>query len=121
MPPVSAVALAADPNVEVVVELIGGSEGPARALVEAALAAGKPVVTANKALLATHGAALAKLSEAKATPLAYEAAVAGGIPAIKALREGLAGNRISRVAGICCCAIWKHASGLINPSRCSIP
>lgn len=95
-----AVALAADANVEVVVELIGGSEGPARKLVEAALAAGKPVVTANKALLATHGAALAQLSEAKAAPLAYEAAVAGGIPAIKALREGLAGNRISRVAGI---------------------
>jgi homoserine dehydrogenase len=95
-----AVALAADPNVEVVVELIGGSEGPARKLVEAALNAGKPVVTANKALLATHGAALAQLSEAKASPLAYEAAVAGGIPAIKALREGLAGNRISRVAGI---------------------
>lgn len=95
-----AVALAADPEVEVVVELIGGSEGPARALVEAALHAGKPVVTANKALLATHGAALAVLSEARGTPLVYEAAVAGGIPAIKALREGLAGNRISRVAGI---------------------
>ncbi|UPY38593.1 homoserine dehydrogenase [Sediminicoccus sp. KRV36] len=95
-----AVALAADPEVEVVVELIGGSEGPARSLVEAALEAGKPVVTANKALLATHGAALAQLSEARGVPLAYEAAVAGGIPAIKALREGLAGNRISRVAGI---------------------
>lgn len=95
-----AVALAADPEVDVVVELMGGSEGSARALVEAALKAGKPVVTANKALLATHGAALAKLAEAKGVPLAYEAAVAGGIPAIKALREGLAGNRISRVAGI---------------------
>jgi len=95
-----AVALAADPSVDVVVELMGGSEGPARALVEAALKAGKPVVTANKALLATHGAALARLSEAHGVPLAYEAAVAGGIPAIKALREGLAGNRISRVAGI---------------------
>ncbi|WP_421995666.1 homoserine dehydrogenase [Roseococcus sp.] len=95
-----AVALAADPQVEIVVELMGGSEGPARQLVEAALAAGKPVVTANKALLATHGAALAKLAEAKGVALAYEAAVAGGIPAIKALREGLAGNRISRVAGI---------------------
>ncbi|WP_424812156.1 homoserine dehydrogenase [Roseococcus sp. YIM B11640] len=94
------VALAADPNVEIVVELMGGSEGPARALVEAALAAGKPVVTANKALLATHGAALARLSEKWGATLAYEAAVAGGIPAIKALREGLAGNRISRVAGI---------------------
>ncbi len=95
-----AVSLAADPSVDVVVELMGGCEGPARALVEAALNAGKPVVTANKALLATHGAALARLSEAHGVPLAYEAAVAGGIPAIKALREGLAGNRISRVAGI---------------------
>lgn len=95
-----AVALAADPEVEVVVELIGGAEGTARALVETALRAGKPVITANKALLATHGAALARLSETHATPLAYEAAVAGGIPAIKALREGLAGNRIHRVAGI---------------------
>ena len=95
-----AVALAADPDVDVIVELVGGSEGPARALVEAALNAGKPVVTANKALLATHGAALASLAEARGVPLAYEAAVAGGIPAIKALREGLAGNRISRVAGI---------------------
>ena len=95
-----AVSLVADPSVDVVVELMGGSEGPARALVEAALKAGKPVVTANKALLATHGAALARLSEAHGVPLAYEAAVAGGIPAIKALREGLAGNRISRVAGI---------------------
>lgn len=95
-----AVGLAANPKVDVVVELMGGSEGPARALVEAALRAGKPVVTANKALLATHGAALATLAEAQGVPLAYEAAVAGGIPAIKALREGLAGNRISRVAGI---------------------
>jgi homoserine dehydrogenase len=95
-----AVALAADPNVGIVVELMGGSEGPARALVEAALTAGKPVVTANKALLATHGGALARLAEAKGVALSYEAAVAGGIPAIKALREGLAGNRISRVAGI---------------------
>jgi len=95
-----AVALATSPKVDVVVELMGGADGPARGLVEAALRAGKPVVTANKALLATHGAALAKLAEAQGVPLAYEAAVAGGIPAIKALREGLAGNRISRVAGI---------------------
>jgi homoserine dehydrogenase len=94
------VALAADPKVDIVVELMGGSEGPARALVEAALAAGKTVVTANKALLATHGGALAKLAEQKGVALSYEAAVAGGIPAIKALREGLAGNRITRVAGI---------------------
>ncbi|MBY0338988.1 MAG: homoserine dehydrogenase [Acetobacteraceae bacterium] len=93
-------ALAAEPEVDVVVEVIGGAEGPARRLVEAAIAAGKPVVTANKALLATHGVEIARLAEAKGVPLAYEAAVAGGIPAIKALREGLAGNRISRVAGI---------------------
>jgi homoserine dehydrogenase len=94
------VALAADPAVDVIVELIGGSEGPAKALVEAAIAAGKPVVTANKALLAVHGAELAAAAEARGVPLAFEAAVAGGIPVIKAIREGLAGNRISRIAGI---------------------
>ena len=94
------VALAADAGIDVVVEAIGGAEGPARAVVEAALAAGKPVVTANKALLAVHGADLAARAERSGTDLAFEAAVAGGIPVIKALREGLAGNRISRVAGI---------------------
>jgi homoserine dehydrogenase len=94
------VALAADPAVDVVVELIGGADGPARALVEAAIAAGKPVVTANKAMLAVHGAALAAAAEAGKVPLAFEAAVAGGIPVIKALREGLAANHISRIAGI---------------------
>jgi homoserine dehydrogenase len=94
------VALAADPAVDVVVEVIGGSDGPARAVVEAAMAARKPVVTANKALLAVHGAALAAQAEQLHVPLAFEAAVAGGIPVIKALREGLAGNRISRVVGI---------------------
>jgi len=94
------VALAADPTVDVVVELIGGADGPARALVEAAIGAGKPVVTANKAMLAVHGAALAAAAEAGKVPLAFEAAVAGGIPVIKALREGLAANRISRIAGI---------------------
>ena len=94
------VAMAADPNVDVIVELIGGSAGPAKALVEAALAAGKPVVTANKALLALHGATLAEAAEKAGVPLAFEAAVAGGIPAIKGLREGLAANRISRVTGI---------------------
>ena len=92
--------LAARADVDVVAELIGGSDGPARALVEAALAAGKPVVTANKALLAVHGAALAAAAERAGVALAFEAAVAGGIPVIKALREGLAGNRIERVAGI---------------------
>ena len=95
-----AVALASDPGVDVVVEVIGGSEGPARALVEAAIAAGKPVVTANKALLAVHGAAIAAAAEKANVALGFESAVAGGIPVIKALREGLAGNRITRVAGI---------------------
>jgi homoserine dehydrogenase len=94
------VALAGDPNVDVVVELMGGSEGPARALAEATIAAGKPFVTANKALLAVHGADLARQAEERNIPLGFEAAVAGGIPAIKALREGLAGNRIAAVAGI---------------------
>ncbi|HEX4174058.1 MAG TPA: homoserine dehydrogenase, partial [Acetobacteraceae bacterium] len=94
------VALAADPAVDVVVELIGGSDGPARDLVQAALAAGKPVVTANKAMLAVHGAALAREAEERRVPLAFEAAVAGGRPVIKALREGLAANRILRIAGI---------------------
>ncbi len=95
-----AAALAAAPGLDVVVEAMGGSEGAARALVEAALRAGRPVVTANKALLAVHGAALAELAACSGAALAYEAAVAGGIPAIKAIREGLAANRIARVAGI---------------------
>lgn len=95
-----ALDLVGDPEVEVVVELIGGSEGKARALVEAALKAGKGVVTANKALLAMHGAKLAAMAEAKDAPLAFEAAVAGGIPILKALREGLVGNRIQRITGI---------------------
>ncbi len=94
------VALSSDPAVEVVVEAIGGSEGSARALADATIAAGKHLVTANKALLAVHGAELAAAAEAKGVSLAFEAAVAGGIPAIKAVREGLAANRISRVAGI---------------------
>lgn len=95
-----AVALAGDAEVDVVVELIGGSDGPARMLVEAAVAAGKPVVTANKALMAVHGAALAAQAEAADVALCFEAAVAGGIPIIKALREGLAGNQVTRVVGI---------------------
>jgi homoserine dehydrogenase len=94
------VSLATDPNVDVVVEMIGGSEGPAKDLAEAAIAAGKSLVTANKALLAMHGAALAAAAEAAGLVIAYEAAVAGGIPAIKVLREGLAANQVSRVAGI---------------------
>jgi homoserine dehydrogenase len=95
-----ALALASDADVDVVVELIGGAEGVARALVERSVAAGKAVVTANKALLAIHGTALAQAAEDRGVVLGFEAAVAGGIPVIKALREGLAGNRISRVAGI---------------------
>ena len=94
------VEMARSAEIDCVVELIGGSEGPAKAVVEAALAAGKPVVTANKALLALHGAALARSAETAGVALAYEAAVAGGIPVIKAIREGLAGNAVSRVYGI---------------------
>ncbi len=93
-------ALASDPDVDVVAELIGGSDGPAKHLAEAALSDGRSVVTANKALIALHGAALAAVAERSGATLAYEAAVAGGIPVIKALREGLAANRITRAAGI---------------------
>ena len=94
------VALANDPEVDVFVELIGGAEGPAKAAVEAALELGKPVVTANKALIATHGAALAKLAEAKGAPLLFEAAVMGGTPAVKMLREAMVGDDVKSVAGI---------------------
>lgn len=94
------VALASDPDIDVFVELMGGSGDPAKAAVAAALQSGKAVVTANKALLAHCGAELAALAEAKGVPLRFEAAVAGGIPVIKTLREALAGNRISRVSGI---------------------
>jgi homoserine dehydrogenase len=94
------VALAADPDIDLVVELIGGADGAALATVEAALAKGKPVVTANKALMAHHGTALARRAEESGAALAFEAAVAGGIPVIKALREGLAANQVTRVYGI---------------------
>ncbi len=94
------VGLADDASVDVVVELMGGAEGPARRLVEACLVAGRPVVTANKALIAVHGAELAAEAERRQTPLAFEAAVAGGIPVIKAVREGLAADRLTRVGGI---------------------
>ena len=94
------VALARSEAVDCVVELIGGSEGAAKDVVEAALASGKHVVTANKALLAHHGAALAKRAEEKGVALAYEASAAGGIPVIKAIREGLPGNAVTRVYGI---------------------
>ncbi len=92
--------LVTDPEVDLIVELIGGAGNPARALVQAALAARKPVVTANKALLAEHGRSLAALAATHNAPLAYEAAVAGGIPIIKALREGLAGNQLTAISGI---------------------
>ena len=94
------VALARRDDVDLFVELMGGADGPAKAATDAALAAGKPVVTANKAMLAIHGQALAELAEANAAPLRFEAAVAGGIPCIKALTEGLAGNAVTRVMGV---------------------
>ena len=92
--------LAAKADADVVVELIGGAEGAARDAVTAAIARKKHVVTANKALLAYHGLELAKAAESAGVTLALEASVAGGIPIIKALREGLAGNDIKRVTGI---------------------
>jgi len=95
-----AATLAEDPDVDVFVELIGGSDGPAKFAVEEALKAGKPVVTANKALMAKHGMALAKLAEEKQVDLLFEAAVAGGIPVVRVLRDSLAGVEIKRVAGI---------------------
>ena len=95
-----AVALATRDDIDVFVELMGGSDGPAKAATEAALNAGKDVVTANKALLAYHGQSLAELAETKGAVLRFEAAVAGGIPIIKALTEGLAGNDILRVMGV---------------------
>lgn len=94
------VTLATRDDVDVFVELIGGSDGPAKASTEAALKAGKDVVSANKALLAHHGQALATEAEAMGTVLRFEAAVAGGIPVVKALTEGLAGNDIERVMGV---------------------
>ncbi len=87
-------------DADVVVELIGGEEGVARGLVEAALADGKHVVTANKALLAKHGARLATLAESKNLALKFEAAVCGGIPIVKALRESLIAHGIEAVRGI---------------------
>jgi len=89
----------ADPEVEIVCELIGGIE-PARTLVLAAIARGKHVVTANKALIALHGNEIFAAAQEKGVMVAFEAAVAGGIPIIKAIREGLSGNRIQTVAGI---------------------
>jgi homoserine dehydrogenase len=94
------VALAKDPGIDAFVELIGGSDGVAKEAVETALKAGKHVVTANKALIAKHGVMLAKIAEEKGVALNFEAAVAGGIPVIKTLRESLAANKVRRVYGI---------------------
>ncbi|PHY19756.1 homoserine dehydrogenase [Caulobacter sp. BP25] len=94
------VALAGSPDIDLFVELIGGSDGPAKAAVETALKAGKPVVTANKALIAVHGAELAALAEAQGVPLLFEAAVMGGTPAVKMLREAMVGDDVISVAGI---------------------
>jgi homoserine dehydrogenase len=92
--------LAASPDIDVFVELMGGADGPAKRAVEIALAAGRPVVTANKALLAEHGRELARLAEGSGAALRFEAAVAGGVPIIKVLREALRVDEINGVAGI---------------------
>ncbi|HXW42210.1 MAG TPA: homoserine dehydrogenase [Xanthobacteraceae bacterium] len=94
------VALARDPSIDVLVEVIGGAGDPAKRAVETALAAGKSVVTANKALLARHGQRLAALAERCGVALNFEAAVAGGIPIVKTLREGLNGAAFTRIYGI---------------------
>ena len=94
------VALAGRSDVDVFIEVMGGHEGPAKNATEAAIAAGKDVVTANKALLAIHGQALAESAEANGQVIRFEAAVAGGIPVVKALTEGLSGNEITRVMGV---------------------
>lgn len=94
------VALARREDIDVFVEVMGGHDGPAKAATEAALASGKDVVTANKALLAHHGHTLALMAEASGRAIRFEAAVAGGIPVIKALTEGLAGNAVRRVMGV---------------------
>lgn len=92
--------LAAHDDVDIFVELIGGSDGPAKVAVETALRAGKPVITANKALIAEHGLALAALAEEQGVDLLFEAAVAGGIPVVRVLRDSLSGIEVRRVAGI---------------------
>ena len=95
-----AAEMAMQADAEVVLELIGGEEGIAKTVCENAISSGRHVVTANKALLAMHGTALAKAAENASVGLLYEASVAGGIPVIKSLREGFAGNKISSVHGI---------------------
>ncbi|MEM9054310.1 MAG: homoserine dehydrogenase [Pseudomonadota bacterium] len=93
-------ALAKDPDIDVFVELIGGSDGPAKAAVEDAIKSGKHVVTANKALIAMHGQALEGLAQENDMDLMFEAAVAGGVPIVRVLRDSLTGVAIQRVAGI---------------------
>lgn len=95
-----AATLAEDPEVDVFVELMGGSDGPAKVAVEAALNAGKPVVTANKALVAMHGSGLESLAQDNDVDLLFEAAVAGGVPIVRVLRDSLSGIAVSRVTGI---------------------
>src|SRR3954470_18897212 len=92
--------LAQRDDADVVVELVGGSDGPALALARAALAGGKSLVTANKAMMAHHGLELAEAAETAGVALKFEAAVAGGVPVIKGLRDGAAANEIARVYGI---------------------
>lgn len=94
------IALAARDDVDVVLELVGGSEGPALSLAKSALDNGKGLVTANKAMIAHHGLALAKSAEKSGAALKFEAAVAGGIPVVKGLGEGAAANAIERIYGI---------------------
>ncbi len=93
-------ALALHPDIDVVVELIGGSDGIAKTLCETALKGGKHVVTANKALIAHHGAELARLAQQQTVSLSFEAAVTGGIPIIKLLKEGLAANEYQKITAI---------------------
>ena len=94
------VAMAHDDGIDCFVELIGGEDGPAKTAVDAAIAAGKHVVTANKAMLARHGMAQARAAEDAGVALAFEASSAGGIPVVKTLREALTGNTVTQIAGI---------------------
>ena len=93
-------ALAGYPGIDVVVELVGGADGPALDLARAAIGRGRHLVTANKAMLAHHGLELARAAEAAGVALGWEAAVAGGVPVVKGLREGAAANRIAQVYGV---------------------
>ncbi|MEE9455408.1 MAG: homoserine dehydrogenase [Paracoccaceae bacterium] len=94
------VAMAKRDDIDLLIEVIGGEDGPAKAAGEAALRAGKHVVSANKAMLAHYGQELAELAEANNANLRFEAGIAGGIPIVKALSEGLAGNQITRIMGV---------------------